>query len=95
MSKNQQNPQQLGSGPIDASVYDMMNALARGIESVFNDPGKPKETGWVLMAFPFGDKIGRCNYISNANREDIITLLTEQLSYFKGMPEHDPAVRPQ
>ena len=75
----------LGSGPIDPKLHDTMNVLAGILDRTFN-PEK-RETGFVLMTFPFGASEGRCNYISNAQREDIITLLTEQLAYFKGMPE--------
>ena len=76
----------LGSGPIEPQLHDLMNGLAHGLDEIFNDRGKPKKVGFVLLAFNFGDK-GRCNYISNANREDVVTLLTEQLAYFRGMPE--------
>jgi len=76
----------LGSGPIEPQLHDLMPGLAHGLDEIFNEPGKPKSVGFVLLAFNFGDK-GRCNYISNANREDVVTLLAEQLAYFKGMPE--------
>lgn len=83
----------LGSGPIQPEFVAGMNVIANALEAVFNERGRPKQVGFVLMTFNFSDT-GRCNYISNAKREDIITLLTEQLAYFKGMPEHDPPVRP-
>jgi hypothetical protein len=75
----------IGSGPIDPTMHDLMNALAHALDVILNEDRR--EIGWVLMAFPFGEAAGRCNYISNAKREDIITLLTEQRAYFKGMPE--------
>ena len=79
------NENQLGSGPIEVNLVELMNNLAMFISSVLG-----RDNGFVLMVFPFGQEgkdIKRCNYISNANREDVITLLTEQLSYFKGMPD--------
>jgi hypothetical protein len=35
------------------------------------------------MVFPFDDKSGRCNYISNAERPDVVRLLKEQLRHFE------------
>lgn len=46
-----------------------------------------QETGFVLLVFPFEDYDGRCNYISNAKREDVKVLLKEQLARFEGQPE--------
>jgi hypothetical protein len=39
------------------------------------------------MVFNFGDGPGRANYISNANRDDVVTLLKEQIKRFEGQPE--------
>lgn len=44
------------------------------------------DTGFVLLVFPFESDEGRCNYISNARREDVKTLLKEQLARFEGQP---------
>jgi hypothetical protein len=85
----------LGSGPIQPSLYTLMNKLAHALDTAFNPDKKKREVGFVLLSFPFGESHGgRCNYISNAEREDIVTLLKEQLSYFEGMPD-DQYVRPQ
>ena len=83
----------LGDGPIEPRYHALMNALANGIEEVLNGPKgeTPRETGFVLLCFPFtnaeGGTDGRCNYISNASRQDIVVLLREQLARFEGMPE--------
>lgn len=81
----------LGSGQIEELYYLQMNALAGFLDEHFNEDVKPpavRTTGFVLMVFSFGDvKGGRMNYISNADRKDIITALREQLSYFEGMPD--------
>ena len=79
----------LGDAPIEPEYNDMMNALAQGIDEILNGPkkeGVAKENGFVLMMFKMGEE-GRCNYISNARREDITVLLREQLARFEGMPE--------
>lgn len=85
----------LGSGPIDPQFRQMMNHLAINLDKILNDDrgGADRETGFVLLVFPFtkpdGTKYdGRANYISNARRDDIVTLLREQLAYFSGMPDN-------
>jgi hypothetical protein len=79
----------LGDGPIDPRVHAMMEACARGLDEAFNGElkGLKRKTGFILMVFPFDDHGGRCNYISNANREDVVTLLKEQLARFEGQPD--------
>ena len=66
-----------------------MNALAKTLDEYFNGSakGKDRATGFVLMVFPFNDFDGRTNYISNANRDDIVVLLKEQLARFEGQAE--------
>lgn len=85
MTDNKQAKQhQIGDRPIEASYAEKMKQVAALVDKLFNT-GEKRAIGWVLMAFPFeGD--GRCNYMSNAAREDVITLLREQLAYFEGMP---------
>lgn len=86
-------PEMLGDAPIEPVVYQTMNALGRSLDEMLNGPRPPapmkykKTWGFVLMCFPFDDGPGRCNYISNADRKDVITLLKEQISRFEGMPE--------
>jgi len=81
--------ERLGDAPIEPKLREMMNALARGLDGILNgeDSNKPKQTGFVLMVFPFEGHEGRCNYISNANRRDIVTMLKEQLKRFEGQPD--------
>lgn len=87
-------PERLGDAPIEAAYFEKMNVLAGAIDELFNGPGASKEeapgerkVGFILMVFPFGTEPGRTNYISNANREDVIVLLKEQLARFQGQPE--------
>ena len=60
-----------------------MNTIANTLEDVLNERDQPKRVGFILMAFHFGEDAGRCNYISNTSREDVVRLLEEQLAYFK------------
>jgi hypothetical protein len=78
----------LGDAPIEQKYRETMKDLANFIDAAFNGPvaKKDRKTGFVLLTFDFGDK-GHCNYISNANREDVVVLLREQLRHFEGAPE--------
>ena len=81
---------QIGDGPIEEKHRALMNDIARALDGIFN-PGKKgdaRAVGFVLLVFPFGEKGGRCNYISNgADRRDIIVLMKEQIARFEGQPE--------
>lgn len=78
----------IGDGPIEPKYRELMNELARGVDRTLNGPHPlPRETGFVLLVFPFEGHEGRCNYISNAKREDIVVLLKEQLRRFEGAPD--------
>jgi hypothetical protein len=78
----------IGDGPIEQRFFTQMQAIASVLDERLNPglPQRPRKTGFVLLVFPFGSVRGRCNYISNAAREDVVTMLKEQLAYFEGMP---------
>lgn len=81
----------LGDGLIAEEYREKMNQIARALDMIFNDleSGTPRQTGFVLMVFPFGGhEAGRCNYISNgANRKEIVTLMKEMIARFEGQPD--------
>ena len=82
--------ERLGDQPIEPKHRQMMNAIAEGLDEVFNGDkkGKDKDVGFVLMVFPYGEHDGRCNYISNgADRKDIVALMKEMIARFEGQPE--------
>ena len=82
-------PEQLGDAPIEQAYHDKMNHLAGALDELFNGEAKgdARETGFVLMVFPFKEG-GRCNYISNgADRRDIVVLMKEMIARFEGQPE--------
>ena len=74
--------------PIEQQYRAKMNELAHFLDEYFNGDvkGRTRKTGFVLMTFAFGDQ-GRCNYISNAERKDVVVLLKEQLRRFEGAPD--------
>lgn len=72
--------------PIEPAYRGKMNAVAQALDVIFNEDktGADRGVGFVLLVFPFGEKEGRCNYISNgASRKDIIKLLREQANRFE------------
>lgn len=85
------NPtERLGDAPVEAEYHHKMTAICRFIDEHFNGPahGQRPQVGFVLMVFPYGDKTGRCNYMSNgANRRDVVTLMREMIARFSGQPE--------
>lgn len=77
---------QLGDAPIEDAYAAAMTHIARTLDTVFNGDkrGDDRDTGFVLLVFPFGEKEGRCNYISNgADRLDIAKLMKEQAKRFE------------
>lgn len=81
--------QQLGDAPIQPEFLELMNKLAGVLDVAFNGElrGKDRKNGFILLVFPFEGHGGRCNYISNADRRDVTTLLKEQIRRFEGQPE--------
>jgi hypothetical protein len=83
-------PERLGDAPIEPEHLEMMNGIAAVLDEAFNGKarGADRKVGFVLLVFPFGEKDGRCNYISNgADRRDIVTLFKEQIKRFEGQPD--------
>jgi len=88
--------ERLGDAPIQPEFRRVMNSIAGVLDEAFNGEakGKDRKTGFVLIVFPFeeaekahaGDT-GRANYISNADRRDVVIMLKEQIKRFEGQPE--------
>ena len=63
-----------------------MRLLARYLDELFNGQarGNDREVGFLLLVFPFeGGDAARCNYISNAGREDMVRLMKEMVARFE------------
>jgi hypothetical protein len=85
----------IGDRPIEPEFREMMQGVARGLDDVFNQgrAGKDRKVGFVLLLFHMnetGERESRCNYISNADRADIVTMMKEQISRWEGMAEQKP-----
>lgn len=76
--------------PIQEEYKESMNVIAKTLDEVFNGElkGKDRTTGFCLFVFPFGEREGRFNYISNgADRKDMVCLMKEMIARFEGQPE--------
>jgi hypothetical protein len=75
----------IGDRPLDPRNAAIMKGLAGGIDTALKQ--HQAGLGFILMVFPLGEHGGRANYISNANRDDVILLLREQLARFEKQKE--------
>lgn len=78
-----------GDQPIEHEFRDLMNNLAHGVDDILNagKKGAEREVGFVLLVFNMngqGERESRCNYISNADRADIMNMMKEQIERFEG-----------
>ena len=93
MSKHTPGPtpmsEQRGDAPIVEEQRDLMNELAVRLDVLFNGEAKgtDRKNGFILMVFPFETDDGRCNYISNAERKDVVAMLKHQIARFEGQPD--------
>ena len=64
---------------IQLEVVAQMHALARVIDEVINEKAvSQKDWGFALLVFPFDPAIkSRMNYISNAERPDMLAAMQE------------------
>ena len=71
------------SDPIEPRYYEQMNVMAAAIDDALNGDVRPRTNGFVLLMFEFGDN-KRLNYISNADRADMLSALKEMVARFEG-----------
>lgn len=78
--------------PIQPQVAAQMNAFGAILDELLNGnkKGLDREWGWALMVFPFGaGDDHRSNYISNANRDDMISTMKEFIARAEGRMTHE------
>ena len=67
-------------------MTDIHLQIAKALDATLNGD-LPRKIGFVVLTFPFGDAPGRrVNYVSNAERADIVTSLKEIVARFEGQP---------
>lgn len=70
-----------------ASTEEIMRAMAKAMDQALNGSNGKKENGFVILIFPFdGPEGARVNYVSNADRRDIVAPLKEITARFEGQP---------
>ena len=75
----------MADAPIQTKYREMLNDLAAGIDGVLNQGAKPKKIGFALFMFEFGNiEANRVNYISNAERPDMLVAVREWLARAEG-----------
>lgn len=75
---------QIGTDKLEDQHVMFMNFVGNFIDQAYNTEDDPK-VGFILILFPFVGREGKCNYISNAKREDVVQLLKDQLARFEGI----------
>ena len=80
MSKAQPDHQ-----PIQPEYFQVMNEIGHLVADAINPDGV-RRNGFALLVFPFGQPNDqhRCNYISNAVREDMIATMKEFIARAEG-----------
>lgn len=78
----------IDEGPVEERYVKKMRALAEIVDEMFNGSDRPphgvRRTGFVLLVFPFGEENGRMNYMSNADRLDMVKAIEELLDNMRG-----------
>jgi hypothetical protein len=64
---------------------EILQGVAKGLDDVFNGPVRPKKYGFALLVFEFGKTDnGMVDYVSNAERNDMITAMKEWVARAEG-----------
>jgi hypothetical protein len=73
------SPDGLGQGRMEDAIRDQAQSIGKKIASAL-----PDGWGFALLVFPLGEANGRMNYLSNADRETMVTALKELVARFEG-----------
>lgn len=82
-------------GPIQEEVREQANAIGKLIDSAINPDGV-RRWGFALLLFGLdgqGVNDSRMNYISNADRDDMLRALKELVARFEGRWQETEAGR--
>lgn len=80
--------------PIQSAYRAKMNAVAQVLDETFNGTEMPRRVGFALLVFEFGkSEGGRVNYISNAERSEMLAAMREYLARAEGRYVEEPDTR--
>ena len=71
---------------VEEKYRAMLNSIAQVLDETFNPDMPFRKVGFALLLFDFetsGTEQGRLNYVSNAQRKDMIKALEEFIGYAK------------
>lgn len=82
--------------PVTPEFRAMLNALAETLDEYFNPtlPGlgtRQRKVGFFLTCFNFNETRGRFNYISNADKLDVKTMLKDIVARIEAREKMDAA----
>lgn len=64
-----------------------MHDLGVVLDEYLNGPAdkrvEGRKNGFIVMVFPFNNPKGLCNYLSNADRKDVLALMKKQIARFE------------
>lgn len=66
----------------------LMQSIAGGLDNILNGDARPKRVGFTVLMFNFGDE-GQVNYVSNADRADMIASMKSLLARWEGQPRQE------
>ena len=91
MSRRSRGMKSTDHQPIEGKHKELMNRLAGALDEMFDGHG------FCLLVFPFadteGDMNGRMNYISNAERKDMLIAMKEFIARNEGRVPETPEVK--
>jgi hypothetical protein len=67
--------------PMNPKTAELMDALFAALDATLNGNDGPRKTGFCLVVYPIEGK-GICHWVTNSSREDVMTLLREQVENF-------------
>ena len=71
--------------PVQTEYRETLNKVAKAVDLAFNPEEKRKTVGFGILLFNFGKiEAGRMNWISNAERKDMIVALKEMVAQLEG-----------
>ncbi|MEW6304866.1 MAG: hypothetical protein AB1705_15430 [Verrucomicrobiota bacterium] len=75
-------PEAAAEGAVDENVRERMRKIAAAV-----DEELPVGWGYVALTFPFDERPGRINYVSNGRREDVLVALRDFLRMVENNPQ--------
>lgn len=70
-----------------SDTEQLLQNIAQDLDKTLNGTRRPKRAAFVVLVVPFdGPEGARTNYVSNADRKDVVAMLKEVVARFEGQP---------